>query len=120
MNIYTERRNLLEETLFFLDFFGKTESDVKWVGSYSHKVTWEDFKKAADVVYDATLKSNKEVAFDLIIVGDDWWITREMGKITWGWRFNTYPKEPKEFIKLNTVLTSNMQDLDWIEENRVK
>lgn len=48
-------KNLLIETLEELAGNDKNEADVKWVGSYTHKTTWEDFKKIADVDYDCGL-----------------------------------------------------------------
>ena len=41
--------NLLKETLELLESNNKKETDVKWVGTSTHKTTWEDFKKNADV-----------------------------------------------------------------------
>lgn len=54
--------NLLKETLELLERNNKKETDVKWVGTSTHKTTWEDFKKNADSDYDSGYGSPK-VAF---------------------------------------------------------
>jgi hypothetical protein len=70
-------KNLLEETLEFLKENGKTSDDVRWVGSRDGKyaVSWTEFEKIANIMYDSGY-GGPEVASDLVVVGDDWWLER--------------------------------------------
>ena len=89
--------NLLKETLELLESNNKKETDVKWVGTSTHKTTWEDFKKNADVDYDSGYGSSK-VAQDLLVVGENWWLERgEYDGSEW-WEHNKLPEIPKELL----------------------
>lgn len=99
--------NLLVETLSVLTRNGKTESDVLWVGSSEVKISWDNFKKLADVEYNNGF-GTQEVASDLLIVGDGWWLERlEYDGSEW-WSFKTTPKEPEEFIEVFSLLSSSL------------
>ena len=94
--------NLLKETLEIIEKSGKKENDVKWVGTHSHKTTWEDFKKHANTDYDCGYGSSK-VAQDLLIVGDNWWMERHEYDGSEWWEFKELPVEPKETIELKAL-----------------
>lgn len=97
--------NLLEETLSVLTRNGKTESDVLWVGSREVKISWDNFVKLADVEYDDGF-GTQEVATDLLIVGDGWWLERlEYDGSEW-WSFKTTPEEPIELIEVASLISS--------------
>ena len=68
--------NLLKETLEVLEKYGKSPKDVRWVGSRDgrYAITWEEFEKIADIEYDNSFGA-QEVAMDLVVVGDDWWLS---------------------------------------------
>lgn len=54
LNNKTKMANLLEETLYELDYHGKIPNDVKWCGNLTHKFTWNEFQKIAETAnYDA-------------------------------------------------------------------
>ena len=89
--------NLLHETIDALKENGKTEKDIKWIGSNEVEIPQEMFLKMADVVYDAGY-GGQEVASDLMIVGDDWWLERaEYDGSEW-WEFKTMPNKPKNKV----------------------
>ena len=100
--------NLLKETLEILKRNNKTENDVKWVGTTTHKTTWKDFKKNADVDYDSGYGSPK-VAQDLLVVGENWWLERDEYDGSEWWDYKDLPKEPTETIELK-ALTVNQAD----------
>lgn len=105
-------KNLLRETIDELNSNGKTGNDVLWVGRdyndwdnyanwtrMTYKSTWEDFCSKADFEYDAGYGS-PEIAMDLIIVGEDFWLERcEYDGCEW-WEFKTFPEEPTEIREL--------------------
>lgn len=86
--------NLLKETLEDLQRYGKTPTDVRWVGSRDgkHVSTWETFAALADREYYNGF-GGVEVCQDLVIVGDDWWLARaEYDGSEW-WAFRTLPTQ---------------------------
>jgi len=86
--------NLLKETIKALELDGKTQKDVRWVGSKDGKyaIGWEEFEKIAkDVEYYCGYGA-PEIAEDLVVVGDGWWLERaEYDGSEW-WEFKTIPK----------------------------
>lgn len=106
-------KNLLQETLELLERNNKKETDVKWVGTSTHKTTWEDFKKNADVEYDSGYGSPK-VAQDLLIVGENWWLERgEYDGREW-WDYKEIPKEPTETIELKALTADQAYGLEYV------
>lgn len=104
--------NLLKETLELLESYNKKETDVKWVGTSTHKTTWEDFKKTADVDYESGYGSAK-VAQDLLVVGENWWLERgEYDGSEW-WDYKEMPKEPTETIELKALTVNQADDLGY-------
>lgn len=103
-------KNLLEETITCLKENGKKESDVLWVGRdyYDHKKnkdfcyknTWENFRKKANIMYDAGYGGN-EIGLDLIVVGKDFWLERHEYDGSEWWEFKTMPTEPKKVMELD-------------------
>lgn len=70
--------NLLEETIQVLKKYGKTPKDVLWVGSVDgeYAISWEEFEKIAENVWYYNGYGSQEIAYDLVVVGDDWWLER--------------------------------------------
>lgn len=90
--------NLLIETLRVLELHGLTPNDVRWIGNEDYWSTWENFKELADFDYDGGYGS-AHVAQDLIIAGDDWWMTRgEYDGSEW-WDFHRKPALPENYTK---------------------
>lgn len=87
--------NLLKETIEVLKEHGKTEKDVLWVGCEKFYTDWEHFKKIADVEYDNGF-GEEEVACDLLVVGEDFWLEREEYDGSEWWIFREFPQKPKK------------------------
>lgn len=104
--------NLLAETIEILAQNGKTPDDVRWVGNATMKTTWEQFAQVADVKYNSGFGAS-EVATDLVIVGDDWWMSRgEYDGSEW-WDFHCKPTEPLTSFELKAVETSQAEGLGF-------
>lgn len=87
--------NLRKETLTVLHDHGLDWSDVRWAGNRAFQINLDDLWEAMDINYDRGYGS-QEIAHDLIIVGDDWWMERhEYDGAEW-WEFKEYPVKPKE------------------------
>lgn len=95
--------NLLEETKHVLKENGKSLKDVKWVGCNEFTIPLENFVTCADNVYDNGYGA-QEVATDLIIVGDDWWMERhEYDGAEW-WEYKELPQRPSEEKRVRRVI----------------
>jgi len=105
--------NLLQETIGILTEHGKVESDIKWVGTRNVWSTWENFKNIADLEYDSGFGSSK-VADNLLIVGKNWWLTREEYDGSEWWEFHTMPICPLEKIDIK-ALTVNQAEANGID-----
>ena len=92
--------NLLEETLEELKENGKSIYDVLWVGDDDFKTTWENFAKIAkEYCYNPGFSY---VYNRLKIVGNDWWLERNIhNEVRW-WEFKTIPKEP---LVINEIIS---------------
>lgn len=98
---------LIKETIEKLNENHLTPDDVKWIGSRDglYVLSWQEFEeKFKDVFYDSGYGS-AEIAEDLVVVGDNWWLERaEYDGLEW-WEFKTPPVKKAinlKFYKVNT------------------
>lgn len=97
--------NLLKETLEILKENGKQESDVLYCCGDTFKFTWNNFKELADVEYDDGY-GGAEVAENLKIVGENFWLERgEYDGSEW-WEFKELPNDSLE-LKVIKALTTD-------------
>ena len=84
---------LLEETLEQLKAAGKSTDDVKWVGSRDGKFVapWKVAEPMFNVDYDSGFGA-QEVAPDLVVVGQDWWLERHEYDGSEWWEYKTMPR----------------------------
>lgn len=112
--------NLLEETLNDLKESDKTSEDVHWVGSRDGKyaISWQEFEKIADdEYYDGY--GGQEVATDLVVVGDDWWLERhEYDGAEW-WEYKTMPIRLEDAVPFSKVIDRSAPWRDLTDINRV-
>lgn len=100
-------RNLLKETIEKLSDNGISQEDVRWIGNERFWSTWENFKEISNEDYDNGFGA-AHVAQDLVIVGDDWWMTRgEYDGSEW-WDFHRKPMLPPTFTKIDKVVGNKM------------
>jgi hypothetical protein len=100
-----EMTNLLIETIGYLTICDKTVEDVNWVGSSDGKyvISWQEFEKIGNVNYNSGYGS-QEIAADLVVVGNNWWLSRLEYDGAEDWTFNTLPIMKKKIKPFNTVL----------------
>lgn len=99
--------NLLNETLEILKENNLEPKDVLWVGNSEVKTDWENFAKIADIDYDSGF-GGQEVATDLIVVGQNWWLERHEYDGSEWWEFKQQPKEPETKVTLYRVVGDGM------------
>jgi len=111
-------RNLLQETIEILKSHGKTPDDVLWCGSDSFGwFTWKDFEEiASDAYYDEGFGA-QEVAYDLLVVGKDFWLKRREYDGAEDWEFLTLPERPTTYKK--PVALTVHQTYEKFGDNRV-
>lgn len=99
--------NLLRETIQVLASYNLTPKDVEWCGSASGEYffDWKQFATLADVEYHSGYGS-QEVARDLVVVGKDWWLSREEYNGKEWWRFNRKPQPSQNGHLLPSTLLS--------------
>jgi hypothetical protein len=103
-------KTLLSQTLYILEKNGIQEEDVRWIGNHKYWSTWDNFKQNADFTYDSGFGA-AEVAQDLMVVGDDWWMTRgEYDGSEW-WDFHRKPALPGKFTEFVSFGTGMWNDL---------
>jgi hypothetical protein len=108
--------NLLSETVDALSNSGKSRSDVRWIGSTNYGYfDWGYFVKIADVEYNDGYGA-AEVARDLVIVGDDWWLERKEYDGSEWWTFKKLPIKPQNKIEPNRVTSSYDRSLRELNE----
>ena len=95
--------NLLKETNHVLKENGKSLKDIKWVGCNEFTIPLENFVTCADNVYDNGYGA-QEVAIDLVIVGDDWWMERHEYDGSEWWEYKELPQQPSEEKRVKRVI----------------
>lgn len=88
--------NLWEETIRKLAVHDKNFDDVMYIQGSDFGITKENFEQVAKkTIYNSDFGS-AEVAEDLVIVGDNWWLERhEYDGAEW-WEYKETPKQINE------------------------
>ncbi|MCO4648822.1 hypothetical protein Si024_00226 [Streptococcus infantarius subsp. infantarius] len=101
--------NLWEETTTTLMEHGKTFKDVKYIQGSDFGITKENFEKVAKKSKYSSGFGAAEVADDLVVVGDNWWIERHEYDGSEWWEYKEKPKQISE-IKEVSHLAGGMWD----------
>ena len=108
--------NLLKETKDILKEHGKTLNDIEWIGSYDFKIdkelALEIFKKTN---YDEGFGS-QEVATDLLVVGENWWLERHEYDGSEWWEYKEMPNTPNKVKSTKRVAGRRCLTLDELIE----
>lgn len=96
--------NLWDETIKILEVHKKTFDNVVAICGNDFQITKEDFIKYSNTDYDAGYGA-PEVAEDLIIIGDDFWLERHEYDGSEWWEFKRMPKYEDLPFKHITALT---------------
>ena len=96
--------NLWNETVNCLHHFGKDWCDVKYVCGEHFLISKLNFERLArETNYDDGYGA-AEVAIDLKLIGDNWWLSRWEYDGSEGWEFNS-------MINTNTMVTKKVDRL---------
>ena len=97
---------LVKETIEDVEKNGYSESDIEWVGSKDgeYGMSWDSFKKVFEKIeYDCGY-GHQEVAKDLVVVGNDWWLERSEYDGAEGWDFKSMPVARKNQLPFDKIL----------------
>lgn len=94
--------NLLKETEEVLKSYNLSWDDVSWVGGDDFSIPLEDVPRVFDVDYDEGFGA-AEIAIDLKIVGDNWWLERREYDGSEWWALVTMPLKPLKEEKIFKV-----------------
>jgi hypothetical protein len=104
--------NLLEEIKQKLEENKKTLEDIVWVGTENYKVNIEQFLELANTYYDNGY-GGQEVATNLIVCGDNWWLERaEYDGSEW-WEYKELPIKPTKELGIKAITISQAKELDY-------
>lgn len=94
-------KNLWDETKSVLRVHGKSFSDVQYVcGNQFEVLNFEELARRTN--YDNGFGS-QEVAEDLKIVGDNWWLERHEYDGSEWWEYKEKPRRPKSTVKMKKL-----------------
>ena len=79
-------RNLLKDVEWVLRLHHKTLDDVRLFAGAEFQITKENFLKCAAVDYEF-----QEIAFDLKLIGDNWWMDRRSDDGGDYWDYHEFP-----------------------------
>ena len=104
-------KNLKEETLKIMNNHGKTVEDVTWIGCEDFAIPIQEFWELADTTYDSGYGA-AEVAQDLIVVGEDWWLERYgYDGLEW-WEYKVVLSKPEVTREVSTVIPDLWRNLE--------
>ena len=66
-------------------------------------LSWKEFEALANVEYDESYGA-QEVADDLLVVGDDWWLERHEYDGSEWWEFKKIPEVPSQKGEIKTLI----------------
>ena len=107
--------NLLKETKSELKVHGKLLKDVKWVGCDEFTIPLENFVTCADMEYDDGYGS-QDVAMDLVVVGENWWLERHEYDGSEWWEYKELPQKPSEEKQVKRVLGGMWKTLEELND----
>jgi len=107
-------RNLLKETTEILSENNKTIEDIVWFGTEENFIDG-DICSLLDITYDNGY-GGQEIASDLILRGEDFWLERHEYDGSEWWEYKEMPEKPKLSIKVNSVIGGCWDKLEEINK----
>lgn len=95
--------NLWEETMRMLVAHGKTFENVEYVQGSNFGITKENFEKVAKKSKYYSGFGAAEVAEDLVVVGDNWWLERHEYDGNEWWEYKEKPKQINEVKEVSCL-----------------
>ena len=112
--------NLWEETIRMLAYHGKTFENVEYVQGSDFGITKENFEKIAKKSDYYSGFGAVEVADDLVVVGDNWWIERHEYDGNECWEYKEKPKQISEIKEVSHLAGGMWNKLAELNETEVE
>lgn len=112
--------NLWEETMRMLVAHGKTFENVEYVQGSNFGITKENFEKVAKKSKYYSGFGAAEVAEDLVVVGDNWWIERHEYDGSEWWEYKEKPKRISEIKEVSHFAGGMWNKLAELNETEVE
>lgn len=107
------------ETEEILKQNGLTFDDIKWVGTRDCYIDIGTFLNLANVKYDDGY-GTQEVATDLLVVGEYWWLERhEYDGAEW-WEYKELPHKPQKKMEVHTLVGGMWDTLKTLNEENAE
>ena len=104
--------NLYDEAVRILEIYGKTMQDIVFIQGSKFRISWDNFVSVAkETNYDNGFGA-QEVAMDLVLVGDDFWLEREEYDGSEGWAFKQIPL-PVRRVEAVENLSVHGKQIGW-------
>ena len=103
--------NLLKETKRELKEHGKSLKDINWVGCDEFTIPLENFVACADEEYDDGYGA-QEVATDIVVVGENWWLERHEYDGSEWWEYKELPHKPSNEKHVERVIGDLWKSLE--------
>lgn len=95
--------NLWEETMRMLVAHEKTFENVEYIQGSNFGITKENFERVAKESKYYSGFGAAEVAEDLVVVGDNWWIERHEYDGNEWWEYKEKPKQISEIKEVSCL-----------------
>ena len=108
--------NLWEETIKVLNEHGLSFDDVLYIQGQDFRIQKENFKTVAESTNYYSGYGAQEVAIDLVLVGEDWWLERgEYDGSEW-WRLNRKPERLEQLVEVDILSGGMWKTLKELKE----
>ena len=106
--------NLWKETIEILNIHNKTWNDVEFISSDNFEITKDNFERVAkNTNYDNGF-GVQEIAYDIKIVGNNWWLERSEYDGAEGWDFKTLPEKKNQTREITSLAGGAWETLSEI------
>lgn len=112
--------NLWKETLLSLKKAGKTFADVLYIQGSDFAITKETFEQIAKKSNYYAGFGHAEVATDLVLVGDNWWLERYDSGGVERWVYKEKPKFINDFKDISQLTEGIWETLAEINNIKVE
>jgi len=109
--------NLWEETIGKLAVHDKNFDDVMYIQGSDFGITKENFEQVAKKSEYYSGFGSAEVAEDLVIVGDDWWLERNEYDGSEWWEYKEKPKRINDIKEVSCLAGGMWNKLAELNED---
>lgn len=113
-------KNLWEETLKVLAVYGKKIDDVKYIQGSDFSITKENFEQVAKKSEYYSGFGAAQVAEDLVLVGDDWWLERNEYDGSEWWEYKETPKQINDIKEVSCLAGGMWNKLAELNKSTVE